>query len=88
MNSKCNVVKFSLAYSAELGQGSAWVKTASLGVFKMALRQAGYTAWTASSSLDDKSCHNLKGDLLFHSSSAGVFLTRIAIYHAGTRLCR
>lgn len=65
MSSKCNVVKFSLAYSAELGQGSAWVKIASLGVFKMALRQAGYTAWTASSSLDDKSCHNLKGDLLF-----------------------
>lgn len=55
------------------------------GVFKKALRQAGYTAQTANSSLDDESCSHLKGDLLFRSSSAGVFLHRL-LYHVGVQL--
>lgn len=82
MNNKCNIVEFSLAYNAEHRQGSAWVKTMLLG------RQAGYTAQTASSSLDDKSYNNLKGDLLFHSSSDGVFLAQIATPRGHASLCR
>jgi len=85
---KCNVAEFSLAYNTEHGQGSAWVKVVLLGFLKKALGQAGYTARTASSSLGDESYNNLKGDLLFHSSSAGVFLAHTAIPPRYASLCR
>lgn len=51
-----------------------------------AVKWNSYTAQTASSSLDEESYSNLKGD--FHSSSAGVCLTQTAIPCGCASLCR
>lgn len=59
-----------------------------LGVFFVCLFKRPVREHSSdSSSLDDESCNNFNGDSLFHSISAGVFLTQIAEAWVPVSLC-
>lgn len=86
MNRNCNVVESSLAYNTEHRHGSAQVKAVSLGFFKKALRQAGYTA--ASSSLNDDRATTELRVIYVSIPVLLVFFSHRLQCHAGMHLCR